>query len=1158
MHWSEVKQQVFRFDSSIVVSAGAGSGKTAALVELYLRLLAGETSLPRPLAVEEIVAITFTDKAAAEMKERVREALRKRLQQGEPGADWGKLLRTLPGANISTFHAFCSRILRENPAEACVDPAFAVLDAYTSAAELQAALEEVIKAELTAHSPQIRALLEQFPLSARGHGKGLREHLIDLHWQRTGSKQDNAALLGTAAAWEERASAMFREESRRLHGLLPEVARILETKEAVFHARLRELPALFHQAPLAPDSIDTPRLLASMRGCIAGNWGKEKAVRDQLTDCLDTLLPAWHQILGAPLVAALLHLLLRLEDAYGRRKVRRGALDFEDLQLKTRDLLLRDPQLREEYRQKLPVVMVDEFQDTNPLQKELVELLCGGEQRMFIVGDPKQSIYLFRGADVTVFSQIQRELAAGGGQNLYFQESFRSRPALIAFVNQLFSDIMIGGADFEVKYGMGDLLAPQRQDQDPTPCVELLRISTGENADEQRRLEATAIAGKIHRLVAVPDGVAVFDRQTASGKGGEAAPLFVPRPPRFGDIAILFRRFSNLKIFERELRQAGIPYYVVKGKGFYRCQELLDLLNFLKYLEFGGDLTALAGVLRSPLCGISDETLYLLGRNELGLGGWGDYFRAAAPPHDPLLWQRIAEPDQARMAGLARLIARLKPLKDRLNLTELLEECLSATGFVATLLTTFQGEQKVANLRKFLEFARTFAERGGGALRDFVNQLTALVEAEPTEAEASIAAEGEDVVRLMTIHQSKGLEFPIVFVPELGGGLPPDHAAIKYDESLGFGLKLQIPGGEATPTLAFQQISELRRNKEAAEQKRLFYVALTRARDYLVLSGEGRGEWRAWVDAFCNSPAAPLLKISDSASPLVPPLAAVSSQGAVAARLAEPSLSAWADAVQHALAYRPPRPTTMVFSPTALEDYQRCPRKYYYKAVMGLDEGLFAQLLGDRPQQRQGGAPGYSPLEQGNLAHALLERLDFSADATLQRAACERLAALTVVGPPVKAVGEVIDNVLALAAFPLRRELAGKRLLREHPFILKICGSASYYLKGTMDLVAVADEVVTVYDYKYLQQEQADLEGYRFQLSTYMLALAKGYPGRRIEGKLLFLKGGGAAAITCDFASFEALLLATMEAIRAREAEADFGLLQGCDGSHCPFRQRCR
>jgi len=1147
MHWSEVKQQVFRFDSSIVVSAGAGSGKTAALVELYLRLLAGETSLPQPLAVEEIVAITFTDKAAAEMKERVREALRKRVQQGEPGADWGKLLRTLPAANISTFHAFCSRILRENPAEACVDPAFAVLDAFTSAAELQAALEEVIKAELTAHSPQIRALLEQFPLSGRGHGKGLREHLIDLHWQRTGSKQDNAALLATAAAWEERARALFTEESRRLQGMLPEVMRILGTKEAVFHKRLLELPALLQQALLDPDSRGTPRLLAAMRCCIAGNWGKEKPVRDQLTDCLDNLIHAWHQILSAPLVAALLHLLLQLEAAYGRRKVRRGALDFEDLQLKTRDLLLRDPELREEYRQKFAVVMVDEFQDTNPLQKELVELLCGPEQRLFIVGDPKQSIYLFRGADVTVFSQIQRALAAGGGQNLYFQESFRSRPALIAFVNQLFSDIMIGGADFEVKYGTGDLLAPQRQEQDPTPCVEIIRIGTGEGADEQRRLEAAAIAGKIRSLVAVPDGVAVFDRQTIT-----------PRPPRFGDIAILFRRFSNLKIFERELRQACIPYYVVKGKGFYRCQELLDLLNFLKYLEFGGDLTALAGVLRSPLCGISDETLYLLGQNELGLAGWGDYFRAATPPNDPLSWQRIAEPDQARLAGLAHLIARLKPLKDRLSLAELLEECLCATGFAAALLTTFQGEQKVANLRKFLEFARSFAERGGGSLRDFVNQLTALVVAEPTEAEASIAAEGENVVRLMTIHQSKGLEFPIVFVPELGGGLPPDHAAIKYDESLGLGLKLQVPGGEATPTLAFLQIAELRRSKEAAEQKRLFYVALTRARDYLVLSGEGRGEWRTWVDAFCSSPAAPLLKISDFTAPPVPPLAPVSSQGAVAVRPTEPSSSALGDALQRALGYRPQRPTTMVFSPTALEDYQRCPRKYYYKAVMGLDEGLFAQLLGDWPQQRQGSTPGFSPLEQGNLAHALLERLDFGADPALQRADCERQAALTVVGPPVKEVGEVIDNVLALAAAPLRQELASKLLLREHPFILKIYGSASYYLKGTMDLVAVADEVVTVYDYKYLQQEQADLEGYRFQLSTYMLALAKGYPGRRIEGKLLFLKGGGAATIACELASFEALLLATMEEIRAREAEAEFGLLQGCDGNHCPFRQRCR
>ena len=216
MEWSATKQQVFAFESDIVVSAGAGSGKTAALVELYLRLLAGETRFPRALAVEEIVAITFTDKAALEMKERVRSGMVQRLALGDSPALWKGHLRALPSAPIATFHAFCARLLRENPAEAGIDPAFTLLDELAAWGELRGALDEVIEAELKERSPGIRGLLEQYPLSGAGRGKGLREHLLDLRRKRSVSGMDDEQQHRLAERWEAAARETFTDLPSRL------------------------------------------------------------------------------------------------------------------------------------------------------------------------------------------------------------------------------------------------------------------------------------------------------------------------------------------------------------------------------------------------------------------------------------------------------------------------------------------------------------------------------------------------------------------------------------------------------------------------------------------------------------------------------------------------------------------------------------------------------------------------------------------------------------------------------------------------------------------------------------------------------------------------------------------------------------------------------
>ncbi|MFZ3207299.1 MAG: UvrD-helicase domain-containing protein, partial [Geobacteraceae bacterium] len=662
MRWSQVKQELFRFESNIVVSAGAGSGKTAALVELYLRLLDGKTALERPLATEEIVAITFTDKAAVEMKERVRREIRKRLASGDGKIGWEGKLHSLSFAPIATFHSFCARLLRENPVEAGIDPAFNLLDEMTASAEMEGSLDELLEAELKTRSPALRLLLGRFPFSGMGRGKGVREHLRDLYHRQTLGGRGYADMATMNNDWAVEAGRRFAVGVTALPGLVAEVERTLAGKPLIFHEALKRLPMLYRRGMPGLDNAATPEFLRDLQVCISGNWGKEKPLRDQLTACLEELQMACCQSLSRPLVETLLHLTERLADTYRQRKERRGALDFEALQVKARDLLANNVRVREECRQRFAVVMVDEFQDTNPLQKELVSLLCGPNQRLFIVGDPKQSIYRFRGADVTVFAKARAEAAATGGKTLYFQESFRSREGIIAFVNSLFSQVMREEEEDGLGYGPDDHLEPERRDWDGAPCVELMTIPAENGAGGQRELEAAAVAARIRRLVDGAEGVEIYDRSSTNTGSHALETAFTKRKPRFGDIAILFRRFSNLKLFERELRKADIPYYVVKGRGFYRCQEVLDILNFLRYLEYKGDLTALVGVLRSPLCGVSDETLYLLAQAEDGLGRWEKCFtRSPIPdPRSPIL-ARLDPEDHERLASLARLLARLRP-----------------------------------------------------------------------------------------------------------------------------------------------------------------------------------------------------------------------------------------------------------------------------------------------------------------------------------------------------------------------------------------------------------------------------------------------------------------------------------------------------------------
>jgi len=441
----------------------------------------------------------------------------------------------------------------------------------------------------------------------------------------------------------------------------------------------------------------------------------------------------------------------RAIEAYEAAKRERSALDFEDLQTRTRDLLTSNPRVLERCRTRFRAILVDELQDTNLLQFEIVDLLTSGPRgrrkeaplrpgALFGVGDPKQSIYRFRGAEVEVFQKATGRVPPAGRRGL--TESFRLHPGTAALVNHLFGRLMgqayepIEGRHRQVNHDVAELIHVVDPDE-----------PKGFRADRGHTEEARALAARIEEIVRT-GGVNVWDDDR------EAA-----RPARYGDIAILLRRTTHLHVYEEALQRRGVPYYVVAGRGFYKQQEVLDVIHVLRVLDDPADDLHLAGVLRSPLFAVSDEGLYRLSR-------LGPSLRASLPAAAEA--EAVHEEDRRGLARAARLLPEWTAEKDRLGLAALVDRVVFESGYAAAGVGRFGGERAYANLRQMVELARQFERQGLSALGDYVDYVTDFMQSEMRAEQAAVQAAEGDTVRLMTIHKAKGLEFPVVVLPDLG------------------------------------------------------------------------------------------------------------------------------------------------------------------------------------------------------------------------------------------------------------------------------------------------------------------------------------------------------------------------------------------------------
>jgi ATP-dependent helicase/nuclease subunit A len=820
---------VTRREVSIVLSSGAGCGKTHVLTERYL------SHLREGAEVGQVVAITFTDRAARQMRDRIRKAVLQELRAAHAENDierWSRHLRALETAQISTIHAFCGTLLRQHAVEAGLDPLFDVLDEVMAANLRTEAYADALQELLTSQSVA---------------GDDLRELVFLYGWRPTVAAVEHLVGAADEPAWQawlqqpaDEIARRWVEDERRellpryvayLVTAAPRIARclwLLRTTECVGPQTIANVRRLLEQTPRLAEAADLAAAVAELTE--AAKVGKErvqawkteadyeavkKAFEDFRGDLSEKLALFTEEPENVAAVAIAGQRFLRVAaeavQAYQRRKRRAGVVDFADLLLMARNLLRDQPEVREALQRRYRYLLVDELQDTDPVQMEVVEHLCGGELtagKLFGVGDYKQSIYRFRGADASLFQRLRQTMPHDGRLGLTL--NFRSQPAILDFVNALFRRHI---PDYES-------LRPHHAQLNSGPCVEFLwsRREDKENVSEARKREAEAIARRIAAMVA--------GEVLVAGGGGEGRRLRAVRP---GDVVLLFRSMSNVALYEAALRNHDLDYYLVGGRAFFAQQEIYDLLNLLRTLENPLDKVSLAGTLRSPFCCLSDEALFLLARHHDGL--W-------AGLHDDALQEQLPEDQRPAATRARRHLDRWHALKDRLSIARLLGEVFADSGYDAAMQFEFLGDRKLANLWKLQEMARAFDRTGLFGLAEFIGRLGDLVSSQPHEEQAATQPENADVVRLMTIHQAKGLEFPIVFVPDLAARTGGVHQPVaQWDARLG--CVVRPPADEEPlpfPDFAVRLWKTRETIEEWQEDLRTLYVACTRAQDYLVLS----------------------------------------------------------------------------------------------------------------------------------------------------------------------------------------------------------------------------------------------------------------------------------------------------------------------------------
>jgi len=970
---------------NLVVEAGAGSGKTSVLTERYLHLI------KKGLSHHQILAITFTEKAADEM--------RRRITSRYP----------LPADEIwiSTIHSFCAKLLRHHPVEAGVDPLFQIIDETTAQMRRDQAVSRYLNKLLRASSQPLRSLLKAIEISKLQNIL----HLV-LRDRREVTDTEKHHSLEDVHEW------VFSDPMwKRAITLLRSAAGSSECK--VEQRRQRILSIVDN----LEDNLVDIRSETSLSSCKRSSWDSESlekvkeafSLLKEIFKRIDTLLSFEEEGGVGQVRQDLTSLVEGVRQEYQSSKERRGELDFEDLLIIARQLL-RKKGIRKRYQEQFQHVMVDEFQDTNQIQYDLVKLLTSDNSgtllpgHIFVVGDPKQSIYRFRGADVSLFKKVTEEVVESGGEQIFLTENFRSSPSILKAVNAAFENLFPSDRDaipFHALIPKGNAIGPE-----PT----MLQIPDGEG---KREIEAKHVLEYIKERIA--EGI---------------------QPE---DIVLLFRGSAQISPYEAALRMAKIPCRSHNDGGLFEQTEIYDLLNLLHYIDDPSNHLALVGLLRSPIIGLTDEAIAEMFVNE-----------------------NLNSPD-----SFNEKISTLRQLKDTIPLSLFLHKAIQESD-LDLLQINDEGRK---NLFKFVSFAEAMSKTPI-KLSTFLQRIEKLI----AEGVAQGKSDNVDIsggVQLMTVHKAKGLEFPVVIIPDLSYRPNPRSATVNLTED---GC---IEPKDGNFNYAWSQF--LDRDKSIAESKRLFYVATTRAISHLVLCVKEKSlekkidsthlrkdSWEAWGQLLNLSPYNPgKIKKIDLNVVSKKPIEVIGSED-------------WKPISEfHIETSFQPVSTTI----TEMSLYKSCPLAHHYRYREDI-------LISENEDLK----PGYGS-KVGDWTHLVLQNwYPFDSD-------------LKEVVSKVEVPEELRGRVRRLASSILDRKVSScfegkKEGVSELHFMVP---QDDNLVEGVIDLALFDGEGWEIIDYKTnkLSKDNLDnlVERYRFQMESYGVALKKATKSLVKKLTLIFLDG---------------------------------------------------
>ena len=1026
----EQKAAIHASGRDVLVEAGAGTGKTGVMVDRYCRLVCEEGVPPGA-----ILAFTFTDRAAAELRRRIAAELAARAEAGSERAR--ALLGGIGGAWVTTIHGFCNRLLAGHPVAAGIDPRFRVLDAAEAERAAREAFDEALAAFLT-------------------EGDEAREE--------------------TVAAFE-------------IGGLRAMIASA--------HAELRSRGMPEPRLPEPPE----PKTPEDSEG--------SEAYRH---------------------VSLLLEL---FSSRFEAAKERRSGVDFEDLQILAARLLERG-EIGAAYRSRFSHLMVDEFQDTNRLQLRLVEALRGPGSELMTVGDELQSIYGFRHADLEVFREQRRAIGARpDAEAMELSGNFRSRPEVIGAVNAL-GAALLGNSYRPLRVGAAPRLAAPPGEG---AAVELL-LTTRDGWDAEDIDLAPATDGRTP-----PNCLA--EARFLAARLRELADAGVPR----GEMVVLLRAFTHLDAHEDSLERAGLRPYVVGGRGYWSQQQVADVCALLAAIANPLDDQALFGALASPACGLAPDTLWLL-RAAAGQGRhvWPAAERAAgqgeAELAEPERLAQIPEAELALLRGFAETLARLRERGTRLSLAGLIEAAVTETGYDLAVLMRPSGEARFANVRKLMRLAAEFEAREGRDLRGLLDFLASRAEA-GAEAQAATAIEGHDGVRIMTVHNAKGLEFGVVAVPDLARGLlagtrQPLLAIGRDGDPPRVGMRLRRLGAAAVDLYDYAELCEEAKERDAEEGLRLFHVAATRARERLILSGVVKPE--AGRETKPGTPVVERIvdglgidRGVDSAVAVPAPrpregldAAFESSEIAVRVNLPAPGRAAELAATRRdagaerplgegpapLVGRRPPAVASRPLSYTAISAYEDCAYRFYMERVLGLgDRGCGStRIPGESATSIDEGTAREEGAARGAAVHALLEWSQANGWREPPAELARRHAVAEGLDPGSDGLPEsLLAPVRGWLGSSLLRERVGiepASVRAEAPVLLGVAGTV---LRGSIDLLVEREgSPPLVVDYKTDRLDGSSpaehAARYEIQRDIYALAVAESRGAAEVEVAYVFLE----------------------------------------------------